>query len=222
MGPVLVLLPSPLLGPVAWSPVADRLRAAGHRVRVLALPAGPVVPADLLARWREDLDGEQRPVLVPHSNAGFYAPALAEETGAAATVYVDAALPGPGGTTQLAPADFLAFLRALADEDGLLPPWTRWWAPEDLDPLFPDPAWRRRVEDGEPRLTVSYFESTLPVPDGWMDRPCGYLAFGRTYATEAARARAHRWPVRVLPGEHLELLHHPDAVSAAVLDLLGS
>ena len=222
MTPAIVLLPSPLLGPVAWSPVADRLHAAGRRVRVLGLPDGPVLPGDVLARWQEDLGAEQRPVLVPHSNAGYYAPALAGATDATGTVFVDAALPGPGGSTPLAPADFEGFLRALADEHGLLPPWTRWWAEADLDPLFPDAAWRRRVEEREPRLTVGYFEATLPVPDGWTRRPCAYLAFGATYATETRRARAQAWPVRVLPGEHLHMLHDPDAVTAALLELVES
>ena len=220
MTPAIVLLPSPLLGPVAWTPVADRLRAAGRRVRTLGLPGAPVLPERVLRRWSKDLHGERHPVLVPHSNAGLYAPALAGRSGATATVFVDAAMPGPGGTAALAPDDFLGFLQALADDDGVLPPWTRWWAAEDLDPLFPDPTWRAEVENAEPRLGIDYFAGELPVPDGWMSQPCGYLAFGSTYATETRRARAQDWPVQVLPGEHLHMLQDPDTVTAVLLDLV--
>ena len=220
MTPAIVLLPSPLLGPVAWTPVADRLRDAGRRVRTLVLPSAPVLPARVLERWRDDLEGEKRPVLVPHSNAGLYAPALAEATAATGTVFVDAAMPGPGGVAAMAPDDFMDFVNALADDTGTLPPWTRWWASSDLDPLFPDAAWRTRVEDAEPRLGVDYFAGELPVPEHWMARPCGYLAFGDTYGTEVRRARTQDWPVRVLPGEHLHMTVDPDTVTAVLLDLV--
>ena len=78
-------------------------------------------------------------------------------------------------------------LESLADDDGLLPPWTQWW--DDLSGLFPDDATRAAIEAGQPRLPLSYFTATLPVPDGWASGPCAYLAFGDTYAEEVAFAR---------------------------------
>ncbi|MGZ4777443.1 MAG: hypothetical protein ACXVYW_19265 [Oryzihumus sp.] len=219
MPATLALLPSPLLGGAVWGPVADALRARGLPVTVARLPREVGRPASVLAGFVADLRGIPDLVLVPHSNAGLFCPALAEATGAAGTVFVDAALPVTAGETALAPPAFLDFLRGLADDTGVLPPWTRWWDEADLDGLFPDAAWRRVVQETEPRVPLSYFDSTLPVPADWAGRACAYLAFGTAYAEETARARRLGWPVEVMAGRHLELLHRPAAVADAVLGL---
>jgi hypothetical protein len=209
------LLPSPLLGAAVWDPVAGLLRDGGHRVAVASL--GRVgTPAEVLAAYVEAA-GEPGTVLVPHSNAGYFAPAVADRCTVAATVYVDAALPAGSGTTALAPPAFLDFLTGLADADGLLPPWTAWW--DDTDGLFPDDITRATVEAGQPRLPLSYFRSTVGVPAGWERAPSGYLAFADTYAEEAARARSWGWPARRLDGGHLHLLHAPVATAEAVVQL---
>ncbi|MBZ5740423.1 hypothetical protein [Nocardioides mangrovi] len=200
----LILVPSPLLGPASWAPVADLL---GARVATV-----------------DELDRTQAEgvVLVPHSNAGLHAPRLAERLGARATVYVDAALPAGGASdTALAPPRFLDFLSRLADDAGLLPPWSHWWDDADVDPLFPDAATRAAVEAEQPRLPVSSFETRVPVPDGWADRPSAYLAFGGTYAEEIRLAHDRGWPVLGLPGRHLHQLVAPAEVAAAITDLTG-
>ena len=201
----LLFVPSPLLGPAAWGPVADLL-------------GGVVAEVDDVASVAAALSDV---VLVPHSNAGLYAPLLAEAAGARATVYVDAALAGDGPDTALAPPRFLAFLETLADADGILPPWTRWWE-EEVDELFPDAVTRTAVEAEQPRLPLSYFTSRLTVPPGWADRPNAYLAFGQTYADEIAFSRARGWPVTVLPGRHLHQLVDPAEVAAAITGLVAS
>lgn len=224
------LLPSPLLGPVAWEPVRDVLRARGHQVTVAAVPARPSGPDDVLARLRAAVPSDGDVVLVPHSNAGLYAPALAAQVLAeqvptaperrVATVYVDAALPSATPTTPLAPAGLLAHLAGLADDDGRLPPWTRWWDDADVDRLFQGTAWRRRVEEAQPRLPLAYFRARVGVPAGWATRPSAYLSFGDTYEREVTEARGLGWPVAVLDGSHLHMLHDPDTVVRAVLGLL--
>jgi hypothetical protein len=201
----LLLVPSPLLGPAAWVPVAEILGA-------------PVVEVGAVA---EAAAGLTDVVLVVHSNAGLYAPTLAEQVGARATVYVDAALPDEGRDAALAPPAFLDFLSGLADDDGLLPPWTQWWDEDDLRGLFPDDATRAAVEAQQPRLPLSYFTSRVPVPAGWADRPSAYLAFGDTYADEIAFAHAHGWPEVGLPGRHLHQLVAPAEVAAAITHLAG-
>ena len=199
-----VLLHSPLVGPATWQPVAQRLRAAVHDVMV-ADPRAVRVDGPAL--------------LVPHSNAGLYAPALGARSDAVATVYVDAALPGDGTDTALAPPALVEHLRTLMDPDGMLPPWSRWWSADDLVGLFPDDVTRAAVEREQPRLPLAYFTRRLPVPAGWSARPSAYLAFGDTYAAEAARARGLGWPVEVMAGRHLHLLHEPAAVAEAILRL---
>jgi hypothetical protein len=213
----LVLVPSPLLGPATWAPVADRLRERGQEATVVPLVRRTV--ADVLDSV-VSAAGAGPVVLVPHSNAGLYAPRLGELVDVAATVHVDAALPAGGPDTALAPAGFLDFLRGLADADGLLPPWTAWW--DETDALFPDDATRAAVEAEQPRLPLSYFTQRVPVPAGWADRPAAYLGFGETYAEELAFARDRGWPMSTMAGGHLHQLHEPAAVADEVLRLAGS
>lgn len=159
-------------------------------------------------------------LVVAHSNAGLVAPAA---SGGAPVVFVDAALPAPAGPGAMAPEPLMARLVALADERGLLPPWTQWWDESDVAPLFPDEATRRRVEGGQPRLPLRYFSSEVEAPTGWEGGPHAYLAFGGTYAVELARARRLGWPTRVLDGaRHLHHLHDPGRVARAVLALAGA
>jgi hypothetical protein len=211
-----VLLPSPLLGPAAWEPVAAELRAAGRACAVV--PGTGTSQDEVLAAFAAGLpDGPL--VLVPHSNAGLYVPALAERRDVAAVVFVDAALPSRGGgPSPVAPLGLVDYLRTLADADGMLPPWTRWWDEGSLAALFPDDGTRQRVQAEERSLPLSYFTDAVPTPP-WDHLRCAYLAFGATYADEVARARAADWPVEVVDGGHLEMLHCPERVARQVVTL---
>lgn len=215
--PLVVLLPSPLLGPAVWQPVADRLARES-----VVVPASGATPAQVLAGLLDRLPSGRDLVLVPHSGAGLYVGALAAARSVVAAVLADAGIPHPTDVTPTAPAAFLDRLRALADEEGLLPPWTRWWPEADVAPLFPDEHTREAVEAEQPRLPLTYFTSAVPAAPGWEQRVrCGYLAFGGTYAEELARAQAAGWPVRRLEGGHLHQLVDPAAVAAQVDDLVG-
>ncbi len=211
-----VLIPSPLLGPATWLPVAACLEQEGYDAVVAEVPAVTWRPAEVLAVLVGIVERIRGAVLVPHSNAGLYAPALADKVGVETIVFVDAALP-TAAPTPLAPPAFLDHLRGLADADGVLPPWTRWWG--DVDHLFPDEGTRHAVEAEQRRLPLGYFTSTLPVPAGWERRRCAYLAFGNTYATELASAIEGGWPTEVLDGEHLHQLVDPSEVATALVRL---
>lgn len=225
-----VLLPSPLLGPVAWEPVREVLQATGRHVVVADVPGRPRGPEDVLAGFEPAIPPTGDVVLVPHSNAGLYAPALAgqvrhgqghgPEDRAVATVYVDAALPSSTPSTPLAPAGLLDHLAGLADGDGWLPPWTAWWDEAAVDRLFPSALWRRRVEAAQPRLPLAYFGSRVAVPADWARCPSAYLSFGDTYQAEVTEAGRLGWPVDVLDGGHLHMLHDPGAVAGSVLGLV--
>lgn len=217
----LCLLPSPLLGPACWRAAASSLADAGWDVAEVppwrqARTAADVT-AELLAAIPEDRDC----VLVAHSNAGTFVPVLARSRPrVAGYVFVDAGLPRAGaGSAPIAPAAFLDMLAELADGDGLLPPWTSWWADEDLAGLFPDDATRADVEAEQRRLPLSYFAETVPVPDDWPARPGAYLAFGDGYARELATARELGWPARMLDGGHLHMLADPRATADAIAGL---
>ena len=219
MGDVFLLIPSPLLGPATWRPVETWLREQGQRAQAVDFGAQPRTPAGVLDAVAAAA-ANQTVVLVPHSNAGLYVPHLASLVDVEATVFVDAALPGPEaapGETRLAPPAFVDFLRGLADDQGVLPPWTEWWG--DVGDLFPDTSARQAVEREQQRLPLTYFTSRIPVPSGWTERPAAYLAFGETYAEERERAAGLGWPTRTIAGNHLHALHDPAAVGTAILDL---
>ena len=209
------MLPSPLLGPVAYEPLAAALRERGHPV-VADCPE-PIEPQRLITLWSRT--AERADVLVAHSNAGYLAPVVSASVGGPPVLFMDAALPPAEGTTRLAPPDFLETLRGLAGSDGRLPPWTRWWPADQMAEVLPG-AWFGRVDSAAPRLPLTYFETEILTPEDWATRPCAYLAFGTTYAGEVAFARDRGWPVVELIGHHLWHLQRADEVVEVLERLL--
>lgn len=220
---MLYLLPSPLLGPSCWRPVADVLSGRGWPVAgVPRLSRAPRRPADVFNAYLAAIPSDRDLVLIPHSNAGLFVPWLAERQRVIGYVFVDAGLPLDAGSLgSMLPAEFHRMLAGKADEAGLLPPWTQWWTGEDLSGLFPDARTRETVEREQQRLPLAYFEESVPVPADWPARPGAFLAFGDTYTAERAAAVARGWPVTTLPGEHLHMLMDPEGVAAAITDLVG-
>lgn len=217
----LVLLPSPLLGPATWRPVADRLCAAGWPVSIPSLATPPHTPDDVLAAWLDQIPLGRAVVLVPHSNAGLYVPALVRELAVAGVVFVDAGLAPPAGSVRLSPAPFFEFLSDLAGEDDVLPPWPDWWGTDSFDQLLPDPESRDAVSREAPRVPLSYFDHTMLIEPGWDSCPCAYLGFGDTYAPEQEEANGRGWQIRTLEGGHLHMLVEPDVVAATTVELMA-
>jgi hypothetical protein len=218
--PVLCLLPSPLLGPAVWRPVARQLAVDGWAVaEVPWMPVAPRTGPDVLETLVEAVPGGRGAVLIPHSNAGLYVPAVTARRRVAGYVFVDAGLPGHAGSVPMIPPGLHEFLAGKADGNGALPPWTQWWD-EDISGLFPNAEVREEVEGEQHSVPLSYFREKLPVPSGWDDQPGAYLAFGDTYAAERAEAAARGWPVRTLPGEHLHMLIDPGQVAGSIGELV--
>lgn len=216
-----VLISSPFLAPAVWEPVAEALRDDLGADSVLPAPPVPPAadPAVVLGALREALPSRGDLVLVPHSNAGLYVPALLQAPGVRGAVFVDAVLPPSGGEVSVAPEGMRAQLSGLVDGDGLLPPWTGWWPEEDVAALFPDNATRQRVAAQQQRVPFAYLTARVTVPDGWDRFPAAYLAFGDTYGEELAQARSRGWPTHALAGGHLHMVCAPRAVAAAIMRL---
>lgn len=215
-----LLLPSPFLGPSASRPLLAELDRAGHPA-TLADAGQPQDGRTLVERWVAQVRGSGADALAAHSNAGYLAPLVrAAADPGLPLVLVDAALPPASGTVRLAPDVFRDHLAGLADGDGLLPPWTRWWDEDDLDAAVPPPH-RAAVEADCPRVPLAYVDSSVTAPDGWVDGPTAYLAYGDAYAPEAAAAASYGWPVTRLGGGHLHHLVDPGAVAAEVVRLLA-
>ena len=196
-----VLVHSPSVGPRTWQPVAHRLTQLGWHAAVPPLlgvgQEGPpfwprVVDA---VRARLDTSGpNQGIVLVAHSNAGLFVPIISAALPGRVRgcIFVDAALPPTSGAAPVAPPELLALLRDKAS-DGLLPRWTDWWDEEEVAPLFPDQATRQAVTEEQPRLPLSYYEASVPVPAGWDAQPCADRpAAPRQAPAPAGRSRRRR------------------------------
>ncbi|MGH3191833.1 MAG: alpha/beta fold hydrolase [Streptosporangiaceae bacterium] len=107
--PSLVLVHSPLVGPLTWEPVAERLRRAGRVVVVPSLAGvidgGPPYYRRLAERVANEVDGARagsRVMLVGHSGAGALLPAVAEAIAGRSEAIAgqdgDGAAPGEDGT----------------------------------------------------------------------------------------------------------------------------
>lgn len=220
----LVLVPSPLVGPRTWTDVARVLRGDGRTVHVADLRDVPTAPdpADEARRTlRSLLRVAAGPVvLVLHSNAGLYAPLLVEAASrdVEAVVLVDAGVVGDGPTVPLAPARLLDHLAGLADEDGLLPPWSRWWPADALEQVLPDPRVRAEVEAELRPVPLGYLRGRVPVPD--VRVPTAYLRLSAAYDDELRTASARGWPTASLDRGHLHQVVEPLAVTRAIQALL--
>ena len=219
-----VLLHSPLLGPLAWTPVAAELAGRGHAVQTPAWPrlsrvAGDFYPALADGVAAQLSGGGDPPILVAHSGAGALIPALAARlaTPAAGVIFVDAILPHPGlSWFDTAPAEMRERLRAGA-QMGELPSWDAWWPPGALEQLLPETAAREAlVAELEP-LPLAYFEE--PAPPDAFEGPSGYLQLSGAYEAEGVAAGRYGWPLVHLPLHHLAMLTDPEPIAAALESL---
>ena len=226
--PMLVLLHSPLVGPLTWQPAATSLHAASYHVAVPSLTGvldtGPPYYPKLAGRVAETIRQAEPTgavVLIGHSGAGALLPAAAEATGTplAAAVFVDAILPHPGVSWfQTAPPMLREQLRGLA-RDGQLPAWHQWFPPEVVTELLPEESLRRRFLAELPKLPLAYFEEHAPVARGWPPQRCGYLRLSGAYDEIADEAERLGWLVVREAADHLAMLTRPAAISG-LLDRL--
>lgn len=218
MSPSLLLLPSPLLPALAYESLVLALRDLGAEA---TLAPGELhngeVSTDLIARW-SGLAGTSH-LLVAHSIAGYLTPSVRSHSRAAGAVFMDAALPPEDGDTELAPRRFREYLGGLARDDGILPPWTRWWPHDEFDAVIR----RDRFEELDrrcPRLPLHYFSGRVTSPADWARDRCAYLAFGqhirrrtrlRTQPRLATR-HSRRWPsaLHARPGHRRQPAACPD------------
>lgn len=215
--PCLVLVHSPLVGPLTWQPTAARLRARGYRVAVPSL-IGALDGGQSYYRGLAEAVVGQLPaaetVLVGHSGAGALLPAIAQAAGdVRAAMFVDAALPHPGASWfDTVPAELAEQLRAMA-RHGWLPPWHEWFPPDEVTRLLPDAALRGQFVAEIPRLPPAYFAETAPDAS---ELPASYVRLSDAYEPQASAAERRGWPTYRAPADHLAMLTDPERVTAVL------
>lgn len=223
--PLLVLVHSPLVGPLTWRGCAAALRSHDRPVLVPTLAgvmnaAPPWIPK-LAARVAETLSQARHKgdvALIVHSGAGSLVPAIRAAAGPSVTaaVFVDAVIPRPGRSWfDTAPPALSQRLREM-NQDGVLPPWNEWFPAESIASHLPDEALRADFFAEIPRLPLAYFEEVAPAAEGWDSIRCGYLQLSQAYDETAREAAARGWPTRHEPTDHLAMVTQPEAITAAI------
>lgn len=211
MQPGIVLVAGPLVGASSWEPTASRLRAEGVRVQIPDVLAC----ADRVPPWREwtshllDLSSaEEAPILIGHSSASTLIVDLATKMKVRGVIITDGDIPPASGLARPVRPALGEFIAGLADENGLLPPWSQWWVNNatrarlvGIDVLERDPQALRSFEMDLPRMNLGWFDDAINLST-WDHIPAGYIQLSPIYDHAAEEASRRAWPLRRLQGTH--------------------
>ena len=225
-----VLIHSPIVGPVAWSAVAEELRIRGVKAIVpdLAYDVVPKQPfwelhAKSVARGLKSAPENEGLILTGHSGAGMLLPAISQISGrpVAEYIFVDADIPEDGVSRlellRRELPEVAEGVRQALSAGEILPGWSD----ADLEEVIPDPAVRQRVLADLRPQPLAFMEEPIPVFRGWPDAPCGYLSFKGTssYGEAVERAKREGWAYVELDGAHFHMLVDPSGVAEALVGL---
>jgi thioesterase domain-containing protein len=222
----IVLVHSPLLGPLSVQRTGAELDRLGHRINAPDLrpvwsQPGPWLPqlAEMAAAPGEVDSGEGSVILLGHSGAGPLLPAIADRIAkwgrdVEALIFVDAGLPYPGRSwNQTAPSALVTQVHGLSSH-GLVRPWHEWFLPEVMEAVVPDSDQRAALEAEDPQVPLGFFAEHMPA-DEWAG-PGGYLLLSEGYADDASEAAAYGWLVETLDSDHLAMYTQPEQMAAAI------
>jgi hypothetical protein len=221
-----ILVAGPLVRASSWEPTAECLRAAGCRVQVPDILAHHPSPPSWRA-WTshllEHIAGGDEAMVVGHSSASVLAADLATRLPARGIILVDGEVPPSRGAAFPVRLALHDFIKGLAEPDGMLPIWSRWFAGDTerlsrvgLDILSRDAAAFARFESGLPRMHVGWFDDAIELAD-WDQVPAGFIQTSAIYDHAAAAAQRRGWPVANLQGTHLHPTLHPAETADAIL-----
>lgn len=230
--PLLVLVPSPLLGPFSWSLVADALRRDGYPVIVTRELRDPLRRRPC---WHRTVGGVEASlastrrtipvVLVAHGGSGPLLPAIAAtlRRWTQAYLFVDAELPSDGvSRLHASGADSSGGPHSAADITAALLAGRRFpiWTDADLRPLVPNPIVRARLLADLRPGGRRYWTEPLPEVRGWPNAPVGYLRTSLEYLDASDHALRAGWVVNTVEKNHFELLLDPAGVAETLIGLL--
>jgi len=230
MTTAIVLVTGPLVGVSSWFPTAERLHAAGRPVHIpdaLSM-AGPVPGWPDWSRALLPQIPDTAPVLlVGHSSATGLIAELATmlPVPVRGLVLVDGEVPPVSGPASPVRPALRAFIAALPDRDGKLPPWSQWFLNDPqraamigIDLLARDPAAFAAFEQTLPRMTRAWFDETLDLRP-WSHVPAGYLQTSDIYDHAMAEAARRSWPRMRLHGTHMHPTLAPGEMAEAILQM---
>ena len=218
----ILLVHSPLVGPSSLARLADAAARTEHRVSLPDLTSMAVSdsPHDAFCQLAVDAGREMNstPLVVGHSGAGAFLPAIGSGIGnVAGLVFVDAVVPPAAGAHRTSTA--MCEMLDAVTEEGLLRRWIDWWPEETIVELLPDEADRARLDADMPRVPRSFYDHDVEVPPGWSQNRCAYLMLSDAYEPELHDAAERGWPTARLDTDHLAPLTKPEAVLRDVLQL---
>lgn len=214
----LLLIPSPVLGPSCWEPVATLARQQGREVAIADLrPAletdGPLWP-EMVRLARAAGRSLPSPVdVAAHSGAGALLPGVGAAMGGSVgrLVFVDAVLPPPGGAHRY-PDHVRERALEMAAGNDLLPPWLDWWPAETVRRMIPDVSIEARLREDIPRIPVRWWEEDVPVPIAWAEHEHLYIRLSAAYDQELERARELGWRTLEVDSTHMGIVIEPEIV----------
>ena len=228
--PLFVLIHSPLVGPLTWTPVAGEMRQRGLDVLVPRLEDTPnsrdpfwKQHAVAVARSMRDVSESLNLILVAHSGTGPLLPVIRQSVPnpVDAYVFVDAGIPKDGATR----------LDLMKSED---PAWAAQfqqemesgeqfptWSFDDLQEVIPDHTLRRQMMAELHPRGLDFFNEPIPVFAGWPDAPCVYIQFSPMYQKPAAHARQKGWLTEEVAGGHFQMLVDPAVVTDRIIETVN-
>lgn len=224
---MLVLIHSPLVGPLTWSLVADEMRQRGLDVLVPDLEDSSdsnepfwKQHAESVSRFLEELPADKPLTLVAHSGAGPLLPVIRASipNPVHAYVFVDAGIPQNQATRldlmKLEEADWARQFQEYLEGGGRFPNWSS----EDLREILPSNKLREQmVAEIHPRA-LDFFTEPIPVFERWPDAPCVYILFSESYQRAAVQAREAGWQTHELKARHFHMLVDAKSVTDLIVD----
>lgn len=218
----ILLVHSPLVGPSSLARLAAAAADADLRVSLpdLTPMAESDNPHDVFCRLAVEAGRTMNaaPLVVGHSGAGAFLPAIGSAIGnIAGLVFVDAVVPPAAGVHTTSPG--MSEMLDSVTEDGVLRRWLDWWPEETILDLLPNEADRIQLGADMPRVPRSFYDHDVDVPPGWSQGGCGYLMLSGAYEAELQDAGERGWPTARLDSDHLAPHTQPEAVIREVLQL---
>jgi hypothetical protein len=186
-----------------------------------APPSWSAWTAHLLAH----MTSSHEPILVGHSSASGLVADLATRLPVRGIIIVDGDVPPSQGAAFPVRPALLDFIKGLAESDGILPIWSRWFARDaqraslvGLDILATDPVAFAQFESGLPRMHIGWFDDAVELAN-WDHIPAGFIQTSAIYDHATAEAQRRGWPVANLRGTHLDPTLRPAETARAILSM---